>query len=111
MTPFVSKDPRNAYFNYKDFDIGITSGKCNIYDEGKVYGVKYFGQNFEPLVEVKTRVDPENFFRNEQSIPPRPRSASSARPGSRTGGASRNLRGALMFFFTLESITITVYIF
>ena len=39
------------------------------YEEGKVYGVKYFKNNFERLVKVKSRVDPDNFFRYEQSIP------------------------------------------
>ncbi|CAN1226577.1 Berberine bridge enzyme-like 8 [Linum grandiflorum] len=56
MTPFVSKNPRGAYLNYS-------------YAEGKVYGEKYFGVNFERLVKVKTAVDPSNFFWNEQSIP------------------------------------------
>lgn len=29
----------------------------------------YYGQNFDRLVEVKTRVDPNNLFNNQQSIP------------------------------------------
>ncbi|GLT35667.1 hypothetical protein SLA2020_101000 [Shorea laevis] len=73
MTPFVSKNPRKAFFPYRDIDNGIS--KTGTYEEGKVYGLKYFNQNFERLVDVKTAVDPENFFRNEQSIPPRTRKA------------------------------------
>ncbi|KAF5936594.1 hypothetical protein HYC85_024100 [Camellia sinensis] len=42
----------------------------NSYSEGKVFGEKYFKGNFDRLVKVKTMVDPQNFFRNEQSIPP-----------------------------------------
>ncbi|CAI0545698.1 unnamed protein product [Linum tenue] len=57
MTPFVSKNPRRAYMNYRDLDIG------------KVYGDKYFDGNFERLVKVKTAVDPNYFFWNEQSVP------------------------------------------
>ncbi|GMP71993.1 hypothetical protein CsSME_00030199 [Camellia sinensis var. sinensis] len=69
MTPFVSKSPREAFLCYRDLDIGITHNGEGSYDEGKVYGLKYFKSNFDRLVKVKTMVDPENFFRNEQSIP------------------------------------------
>ncbi|XP_010460877.1 PREDICTED: reticuline oxidase-like protein [Camelina sativa] len=71
MTPFVSKNPRQSFFNYRDVDLGINShnGKINSYVEGKRYGMKYFAGNFERLVKIKTRVDSGNFFRNEQSIP------------------------------------------
>ncbi|XP_031275512.1 berberine bridge enzyme-like 21 [Pistacia vera] len=72
MTPFVSKNPRSAYLNYRDLDIGINHNGKNRYNEGRVYGVKYFNENFDRLVKVKTIVDPENFFWNEQSIPPQP---------------------------------------
>ncbi|KAI3455911.1 hypothetical protein Pfo_012574 [Paulownia fortunei] len=68
MTPFVSKNPREAYLNYRDLDIGITNNGKNTYNEAKVYGLKYFKGNFDRLVTVKTAVDPENFFRNEQKI-------------------------------------------
>jgi FAD/FMN-containing dehydrogenase len=34
--------------------------------------MKYFNNNFERLVKIKTEVDPENFFRNEQSVPTHP---------------------------------------
>jgi FAD/FMN-containing dehydrogenase len=32
---------------------------------------QYFGENFDRLVEVKTKYDPGNLFHNEQSVPPR----------------------------------------
>jgi hypothetical protein len=72
MTPFVSKNPRSAYINYRDLDIGRNSNKGTAtYAQASIWGVKYFGQNnFNRLVHVKTMVDPTNFFRNEQSIPP-----------------------------------------
>ncbi|CAK8578130.1 unnamed protein product [Lathyrus sativus] len=75
MTPFVSKNPRSAYLNYRDLDIGINSHGKDEYNEGVVYGKKYFGENFERLVKVKTEVDPENFLWNEQSIPTLPNKA------------------------------------
>lgn len=71
MTPLVSKNPRSAFLNYRDIDIGISHN--GTYEEGKVYGVKYFNGNFDRLVKVKTAVDPENFFRYEQSIPTLPK--------------------------------------
>ncbi|GMI99600.1 hypothetical protein like AT4G20820 [Hibiscus trionum] len=75
MTPFVSKSPREAYINYRDLEIGtnkINNDKGS-YAQARIWGLKYFKNNFDRLVHVKTKVDPENFFRNEQSIPPLPR--------------------------------------
>ncbi|KAL8223086.1 hypothetical protein R6Q57_020485 [Mikania cordata] len=73
MTPFVSKFPREAFLNYRDLDIGVNHNGMNSFLEGTVYGVKYFKEtNFKRLVKVKTMVDPDNFFRNEQSIPTLP---------------------------------------
>ncbi|XP_061339715.1 berberine bridge enzyme-like 21 [Gastrolobium bilobum] len=69
MTPFVSKSPRSAFLNYRDLDIGVNDFGANSYQEGVVYGAKYFNNNFDRLVKIKTVVDPDNFFRNEQSIP------------------------------------------
>ncbi|KAJ4702860.1 putative Reticuline oxidase [Melia azedarach] len=71
MTPYVSKNPREAFLNYRDIDIGSSSTN-GTYEEGKIYGIKYFKNNFDRLVRVKTVVDPDNFFRYEQSIPVRP---------------------------------------
>ncbi|PWA66274.1 berberine/berberine-like, FAD-binding, type 2 [Artemisia annua] len=70
MTPYVSKNPREAFLNYRDLDIGVNHNGKNSYEEGKVYGVKYWKEvNFNKLVMVKSRVDPGNFFRNEQGVP------------------------------------------
>jgi FAD/FMN-containing dehydrogenase len=40
-------------------------------DEGARIGDAY-GKNLDRLVEIKTRYDPHNLFRNNQNIPPRP---------------------------------------
>ncbi|XP_042481063.1 berberine bridge enzyme-like 27 [Macadamia integrifolia] len=69
MAPYVSQFPRVAYVNYRDLDLGINQNGPTSYKEAKVWGPKYFKRNFERLVHVKTKVDPTNFFRNEQSIP------------------------------------------
>ncbi|KAB2092297.1 hypothetical protein ES319_A02G020400v1 [Gossypium barbadense] len=71
MGPFVSKSPRTAYVNYRDLDIGRNNddGKAS-YKQASVWGRKYFKNNFDRLVSVKTKIDPENFFKHEQSIPP-----------------------------------------
>lgn len=70
MTPYVSKSPRSSYLNYRDVDIGTNreDGDAS-YAEASVWGTKYFKGNFDRLVEIKTKVDPTNFFRYEQSIP------------------------------------------
>ncbi|KAK7319329.1 hypothetical protein RJT34_04048 [Clitoria ternatea] len=69
MAPYVSKGPRKAYLNYRDLDLGVNRGNSS-YVEAKSFGLKYFNNNFERLAKVKARVDPGNFFRDEQSIPP-----------------------------------------
>lgn len=71
MEPYVTKSPRAAYVNYRDLDIGRNNivGETS-YEQASVWGLRYFKNNFPRLVGVKTRVDPSNFFRNEQSIPP-----------------------------------------
>lgn len=70
MTPYVSKNPRAAYMNYRDLDIGTNINNVTSYTQSSIWGIKYFKNNFNRLVHVKTRVDPTNFFRYEQSIPP-----------------------------------------
>ncbi|CAN4080234.1 unnamed protein product [Withania somnifera] len=70
MARYVSKSPRAAYFNYRDLDLGVNNKGNTSYAQARVWGVKYFKNNFDRLVQVKTKVDPTNFFRNEQSIPP-----------------------------------------
>ncbi|XP_071695272.1 berberine bridge enzyme-like 22 [Rutidosis leptorrhynchoides] len=69
MKPYVSKHPRTAYVNYRDLDLGTNREVNGSYLEGSVWGEKYFKGNFKRLVQVKSVVDPDNFFRNEQSIP------------------------------------------
>ncbi|KAK1565222.1 hypothetical protein Q3G72_021614 [Acer saccharum] len=70
MTPYVSKFPRGAYVNYRDLDLGINKKGNTSVIQASVWGVKYYKDNFKRLVKVKTEVDPGNFFRHEQSIPP-----------------------------------------
>ncbi|KAK2965072.1 hypothetical protein RJ639_029468 [Escallonia herrerae] len=70
MAPYVSKFPRAAYINYRDFDVGVNKQGNTSHAQASIWGTKYFKNNFNRLVKVKTMVDPGNFFRNEQSIPP-----------------------------------------
>lgn len=71
MTPYVSNNPREAYINYRDLDIGKNKKFGNTsYEQATIWGTKYFKNNFDRLVRVKTNCDPSNFFKNEQSIPP-----------------------------------------
>ncbi|XP_028788737.1 berberine bridge enzyme-like 17 [Neltuma alba] len=70
MAPYVSKSPREAFLNYRDLDIGANPSNATSMEAANIYGRKYFKDNFERLVQVKTWVDPDNFFKHEQSIPP-----------------------------------------
>ncbi|XP_007038641.2 PREDICTED: cannabidiolic acid synthase [Theobroma cacao] len=70
MTLYVSKSPREAYINYRDLDVGVNNKDNTSYARASIWGFKYFKNNFNKLVHVKTLVDPENFFKHEQSIPP-----------------------------------------
>lgn len=69
MTPYVSQSPRCSYLNYRDIDLGTNGFGNASYEEASAWGTKYFKGNFDRLVQVKTAVDPQNFFRYEQSIP------------------------------------------
>ncbi|KAF4372877.1 hypothetical protein F8388_004087 [Cannabis sativa] len=71
MTPYVSNNPRESYLNYRDLDLGINDHdwKTNNYRTAHDLGITHFKENFWRLVEIKRKVDPGNFFRNEQSIP------------------------------------------
>ncbi|CAJ1935906.1 unnamed protein product [Sphenostylis stenocarpa] len=69
MEPHVSKSPRAAYLNYRDLDIGVNNNGYTSFSQARIWGIKYFDDNFNRLTRVKTKVDPQNFFRNEQSIP------------------------------------------
>ena len=75
MAPHVSRFPRQAYVNYRDLDLGMNKKVKNEtnFIEASGWGNKYFKDNFNKLVIIKTMVDPDNFFRHEQSIPTLPR--------------------------------------
>ncbi|KAF5802058.1 putative tetrahydroberberine oxidase [Helianthus annuus] len=67
LEPYVSKNPREAYVNYIDLDLGVGS---ETYEEASVWGERYWKrENFEKLIRIKAKVDPENVFRHPQSIP------------------------------------------
>ncbi|XP_071703011.1 tetrahydroberberine oxidase-like [Rutidosis leptorrhynchoides] len=67
ITPYVSKNPREAYYNYIDFDLGVGSAT---YEEASVWGNRYWKEdNFKKLIRIKAKVDPNNFFNHPQSIP------------------------------------------
>nr|GMD09582.1 berberine bridge enzyme-like 22 [Ipomoea batatas] len=70
MRPYVSSSPRAAYVNYRDLDLGINQHQNTSYSHAAIWGIKYFKGNFKRLAKVKGQVDPGNYFRNEQSIPP-----------------------------------------
>ncbi|KAK1379082.1 Tetrahydrocannabinolic acid synthase [Heracleum sosnowskyi] len=71
LTPHVTKSPRAAYVNYNDLDLGVNNQQgTTSYKQASEWGRKYFKNNFDRLVQVKSKVDPNNFFRHEQSIPP-----------------------------------------
>ncbi|GMI93235.1 hypothetical protein like AT4G20800 [Hibiscus trionum] len=72
MAPYASSNPREAFLNYRDLDVGSEESFGTDFEVAKEYGTKYFGNNFLRLAGVKAMIDPENFFKNEQSIPPLP---------------------------------------
>ncbi|XP_055802861.1 berberine bridge enzyme-like 15 [Solanum dulcamara] len=69
MGTFVSKFPREAYVNYRDLDLGMNKNANSNFLEASVWGKKYFKNNYDRLVLVKTKIDPDNFFWHEQSLP------------------------------------------
>lgn len=73
MASYVSKNPRAAYLNYRDLDLGMNKNGNTSFVEASAWGYKYFKKNFNRLVRIKTKVDPDNLFRHEQSIPTLPR--------------------------------------
>ncbi|XAR50785.1 Tetrahydroberberine oxidase [Bertholletia excelsa] len=70
MASYVSQNPRAAYVNYRDLDLGQNELADTTYKQATVWGSKYFKDNFRRLAIVKSFVDPTNFFAFEQSIPP-----------------------------------------
>ncbi|GAB4840729.1 Berberine bridge enzyme-like 15 [Ancistrocladus abbreviatus] len=72
MAPYASMLPREAYVNCRDLDLGMNKDGNASFVLASAWGTKYFKNNFNRLVQIKTKVDPDNFFRHEQSIPPLP---------------------------------------
>ncbi|EMS49889.1 Reticuline oxidase-like protein [Triticum urartu] len=74
MEPHVSKNPREAYVNYRDLDLGqnvVGAGDVSSFEAGRVWGEKYYSKaNFRRLAMAKGQIDPRDYFRSEQSIPP-----------------------------------------
>ncbi|KAK8500336.1 hypothetical protein V6N12_068823 [Hibiscus sabdariffa] len=70
MAPYASRNPREAFLNYRDLDVGSKESSEIDFEIAKEYGIKYFRNNFIRLTSVKAMIDPENFFENQQSIPP-----------------------------------------
>nr|XP_043614199.1 tetrahydrocannabinolic acid synthase-like [Erigeron canadensis] len=67
IAPYVSRNPREAYSNYKDLDLGFEAGS---YEQARSWGERYWKRhNFKKLISIKAMADPENFFRYPQSIP------------------------------------------
>ncbi|KAH1134041.1 hypothetical protein GYH30_012453 [Glycine max] len=64
----VANQYLSSYLNCRDVDIGVDGPGNATYAQASVWGRKYFNRNFDSLVQVKTKVDPSNFFRYEQSI-------------------------------------------
>ncbi|KAI3714538.1 hypothetical protein L6452_21494 [Arctium lappa] len=71
MAQYVSMFPRQAYVNYRDLDLGMNdkNGDDTSFVKASSWGTKYFKDNFNRLVKIKTEFDPDNFFKHEQSIP------------------------------------------
>ncbi|KAK1615001.1 hypothetical protein QYE76_020518 [Lolium multiflorum] len=72
MGQHVTADPREAYVNFRDLDIGQNAvvDDVSTFESGQVWGERYFMGNFRRLAEVKAQVDPTDYFRNEQTTPP-----------------------------------------
>ncbi|CAO2205829.1 unnamed protein product [Urochloa humidicola] len=81
MGAYVPKNPRTAYINYMDLDLGsnnwsdrrsnsISKSPNPEVEAARVWGERYFLGNYDRLVRAKTMIDPDNVFRNAQSIPP-----------------------------------------
>uniref|UniRef100_A0A0E0LRG6 FAD-binding PCMH-type domain-containing protein n=1 Tax=Oryza punctata TaxID=4537 RepID=A0A0E0LRG6_ORYPU len=81
MGSYVPNSPRAAYINYMDLDLGMNNwSNLQMYggdgspnpqvEAARVWGEKYFLRNYDRLVRAKTAIDPDNVFRNAQSIPP-----------------------------------------
>ncbi|KAG1359353.1 Reticuline oxidase [Cocos nucifera] len=82
MGRFVSQNPRAVYVNYVDLDLGTmqrttgSDGSRDAVGVARAWGERYFLGNYDRLVRAKTEIDPDDVFRNEQSIPPFPKGGS-----------------------------------
>jgi hypothetical protein len=72
MGQHVTSNPREAYVNFRDLDIGQNAvvDDVSTFESGQVWGERYFMGNFRRLAMVKAQVDPTDYFRNEQTTPP-----------------------------------------
>ncbi|KAM0856616.1 hypothetical protein ACQ4PT_049014 [Festuca glaucescens] len=72
MGQHVSTNPRRAYVNFRDLDIGqnVVVDDVSTFHGGEVWGERYFMGNYPRLATVKAAVDPTDYLRNQQSIPP-----------------------------------------
>ncbi|KAK1614991.1 hypothetical protein QYE76_020511 [Lolium multiflorum] len=72
MGQHVTANPREAYVNFRDLDIGQNAvvDDVSTFESGQVWGERYFMGNFRRLAMVKAQVDPTDYFRNEQTTPP-----------------------------------------
>ncbi|KAL3002863.1 hypothetical protein AAZX31_08G078200 [Glycine max] len=73
MGAYVPSFPRGQYVNYRDLDLGINTKNNTGNIQESAWGYRYFKNNFDRLIKIKTKVDPQNVFRHEQSIPPLPK--------------------------------------
>lgn len=69
MASYASMFPRQAYVNYRDLDLGMNKIGNTSMIEASLWGTKYYKNNFNRLVRIKSKIDPDNFFWHEQSIP------------------------------------------
>ncbi|XP_039822249.1 berberine bridge enzyme-like Cyn d 4 [Panicum virgatum] len=73
---YATSNPREAFANYRDLDLGqnvVGGDGVSSYSSGRVWAERYFMGNYRRLAAVKAAVDPSDYFRNEQSIPPLPK--------------------------------------
>ena len=76
----MPKNPQTTYINYMDLDLGTNNWSDDRQPDNKIpnpeveaaraWGERYFLGNYDRLVRAKTTIDPDNVFRNAQSIPP-----------------------------------------
>ncbi|KAA8514803.1 hypothetical protein F0562_017982 [Nyssa sinensis] len=74
MTPYVSKFPRAAYFNYRDLDLGRNNKGNTSYAQASVWGLKYFKNNLKRLAYIKkktgTAAETESVLRLAETVEP-----------------------------------------